>query len=210
MGNNAGKAMVFLVYINAFVIGFIIMGFEMVASRYMYPFFGGSIETWAALISTVLLALMAGYFTGGILADRFHTLNAMGYIIIAASLYITFIPLVTQSTFEALANFISNGTLVLLGSAMMILFVPIALFGIFTPYSIRLILTSTTESGKIAGRIYSISTLGNITGTLVTTFYLVPAIGSVNLTFLFSIIVFMSGLSFWIFDYMHSKKYIVN
>ena len=44
--------------------GEIVMSFEMLGSRYLNPYFGSSIYTWAALISTVLAALTAGYFLG--------------------------------------------------------------------------------------------------------------------------------------------------
>ena len=54
-----------VVYGNAFSTGFLVMAFEMLGSRYLIPFFGAGIYTWAALISTVLVALAAGYFFGG-------------------------------------------------------------------------------------------------------------------------------------------------
>lgn len=56
----------FIIYFDAFTIGAIVMSFEMLGSRYLNPFFGSSIYTWAALISTVLAALTAGYFVGGV------------------------------------------------------------------------------------------------------------------------------------------------
>src|SRR6516165_4469907 len=46
------------------------LGFEMVASRILTPLFGGTIYTWATIISIVVGGLMAGYFVGGIFADR--------------------------------------------------------------------------------------------------------------------------------------------
>jgi hypothetical protein len=58
------------IYTVAFVTGAIVMSFEMLGSRYLNPYFGSGIYTWAALISTVLIALTAGYFLGGALADR--------------------------------------------------------------------------------------------------------------------------------------------
>jgi len=195
------KGITRLVYLNAFTIGFVIMGFEMVASRYMYPFFGGGITTWAALISTVLLALMTGYFIGGALTERFHSLSIMGGIIIAAAFYMALVPLATQSAFEWLSHLIANDMGVLLVSAMVLLFIPIALFGTFTPYSIHMVLSSAAESGKIAGRIYGISTFGNVIGTLATTFYLIPHVGSTALTFLFAGLTFMSGMLLFIFSY---------
>ena len=59
-----------MIYAAAFVTGAIVMSFEMLGSRYLNPYFGSGIYTWAALISTVLIALTAGYFLGGALADR--------------------------------------------------------------------------------------------------------------------------------------------
>jgi hypothetical protein len=59
-----------IVYVAAFVVGTIVMSFEMLGSRYLNPYFGSGIYTWAALISTVLAALCIGYFLGGWLADR--------------------------------------------------------------------------------------------------------------------------------------------
>ena len=59
-----------MIYLIAFVTGAIVMSFEMLGSRYLNPYFGSGIYTWASLISTVLGALTVGYFIGGWLADR--------------------------------------------------------------------------------------------------------------------------------------------
>src|SRR5258707_3686469 len=64
------SALTFAIYLVAFVTGAIVMSFEMLGSRYLNPYFGSGIYTWAALISTVLAALTAGYFLGGWLAAR--------------------------------------------------------------------------------------------------------------------------------------------
>src|SRR5262249_7523787 len=42
-----------VLYLVAFVTGGIVMSFEMLGSRYLNPYFGSGIYTWAALISTV-------------------------------------------------------------------------------------------------------------------------------------------------------------
>ena len=41
------------------------------------------------------------------------------------------------------------------------------------PYSVRLVVESTTTSGQVAGALYFVSTLGSALGTLMTSFYLV-------------------------------------
>ena len=55
-----------LVVADVFTLGFVTLGFEMVASRILTPLFGSGIYTWATIISIVVGGLMAGYFLGGI------------------------------------------------------------------------------------------------------------------------------------------------
>src|SRR4029453_19317226 len=52
-----------------FAIGFALMGFEMLGSRYLNPYFGGGITTWACLISVVVFGMLVGYFAGGYAVD---------------------------------------------------------------------------------------------------------------------------------------------
>ena len=40
----------FTLYLAAFVTGAIVMSFEMLGSRYLNPYFGSGIYTWASLI----------------------------------------------------------------------------------------------------------------------------------------------------------------
>src|SRR6267154_5731218 len=75
-----------VLYAGAFVTGAIVMSFEMLGSRYLNPYFGSGIYTWASLISTVLIALTAGYFLGGALADRNPSPAVLGLTVIAGSL----------------------------------------------------------------------------------------------------------------------------
>src|SRR5689334_21955454 len=179
------------------------MSFEMLGSRYLNPYFGSGIYTWAALISTVLAALTAGYFFGGWLADRNPKPSGLGWLIVAGSAYLALIPLFSEGMLELLSSMLGGlsdqreferwGSI---AGAMLLLFVPLALLGVYSPYAIRLTLRATARSGTVAGRIYGISTLGSIFGTLFVTFYLIPAMGSRHITYLLSAIGVAAGLSF--------------
>jgi predicted membrane-bound spermidine synthase len=70
-----------IIYINAFVVGFIIMALEMAGSRFLTPYFGSSIFTWASIISMVLLSLAAGYFIGGYIAEKRNDPFVIGSIV---------------------------------------------------------------------------------------------------------------------------------
>jgi hypothetical protein len=48
------------IYVIAFVTGGIVMSFEMLGSRYLNPYFGSGIYTWAALSLRLVLGLTLG------------------------------------------------------------------------------------------------------------------------------------------------------
>jgi hypothetical protein len=51
--------------------------------------------------------------------------------------------------------------------------VPTVIMGMISPYSVRMLVRSTSHSGHVAGTLYFVSTLGSALGTLATSFYLV-------------------------------------
>src|SRR5262249_25699804 len=82
-----------IIYLVAFLTGGIVMGFEMLGSRYLNPYFGSGIYTWASLISTVLAALSVGYFVGGWIADRYPSVLVLALSVIAGSVYLIALPM---------------------------------------------------------------------------------------------------------------------
>src|SRR4051812_49629721 len=61
----------------AAVVGAASLGAEIAAARLLAPYFGASTIVWANTIATVLVALSAGYWVGGRLADRDPTLRGL-------------------------------------------------------------------------------------------------------------------------------------
>jgi predicted membrane-bound spermidine synthase len=184
-----------VIYGVAFVVGTIVMSFEMLGSRYLNPFFGSGIYTWAALISTVLAALCIGYFLGGWLADRTPSLAVLGTTVICGSLYVLLIPTFADRMLEFLLDGIDdvrNGSLV---ASFAILFLPVTLLGMYSPFAIRLLLNDPRHSGRVSGAVYGINTLGSIVGTLATTFYLIPLMGSRAITISLGFVGILAGLA---------------
>jgi predicted membrane-bound spermidine synthase len=184
-----------VIYAVAFVSGAIVMSFEMLGSRYLNPYFGSGIYTWASLISTVLIALTAGYFLGGTLADRTASLALLALTVIAGSVYLLALPSFAQAILEwVLAGIddIRAGSLI---SALALMFLPVALLGMYSPFAIRLLLRSAQSSGRVSGAVYGVSTAGSIVGTLGTTFFLIPTIGSRAITFTLGAVGLIAGLA---------------
>lgn len=185
-----------ILYINAFVLGFALMGFEMLGSRYLYPYYGGSIETWAALISTVLAALMIGYFVGGIVVDKFPSYSLLGILILFASTYLACIPKSANFILGWMIDTFGDGASSVLLCSIVLLLIPLSVLGAYTPFAIRLALVEHLKTGRISGMIYGISTMGSILGTLTTTFFLIPMIGSRSITYVLATLIAASGISF--------------
>src|SRR5204862_1066104 len=97
-----------LIYLVAFVSGAIVMSFEMLGSRYLNPYFGSGIYTWASLISTVLIALTAGDFIGGALADRNPSPAVLGLTVIAGSVYLLALPSFAEGVLERVLDAIDD------------------------------------------------------------------------------------------------------
>lgn len=185
MARPIGRRLLFATLsINAFLIGAVVMGFEMLGSRYLNPYFGGGIGTWAGLISTVLCALTAGYFIGGNIVDQFPSARVIAVGTGLAAIYLSLVPLSADVVMSAILDRIGDGPMaILLASAALLLF-PLSALGMYSPVAIRLLIRSMHESGRVAGMVYGISTIGNIVGTLFTTFILIPGMGSRAITYL--------------------------
>jgi predicted membrane-bound spermidine synthase len=171
---------------NAFVVGAVIMGFEMLGSRYLYPFFGGGIGTWAGLISTVLCALAIGYFAGGVIVDFYPSPRLVAASFAVAAIYLALVPGNANPVLFWILRDIGDGPWAILLAAVLLLLLPLTLLGTFSPIAIRLLIRSMHRSGRIAGAVYGISTVGSVLGTLVTTFVLIPTIGSREITYVFA------------------------
>jgi len=180
-------------YLVAFVTGAIVMSFEMLGSRYLAPSFGAGIYTWASLISTVLAALCAGYFLGGYVADRYPSPAVLGATVAVGSVYLLLLPAFSEQVVEFFALQIDDIRLGSLAAATAIMLFPVTFLGMYSPFAIRLLMRSKQSAGAVSGTVYGISTAGSILGTLATTFFLIPLIGTRAITFALGILGLFGG-----------------
>jgi hypothetical protein len=194
-GSPAVRSIAIAIYINAFLVGGVLMGFEMLGSRYLFPYFGGGIGTWASLISTVLCALAIGYFAGGSIVDRHPSPRLIAAAIFLAALYLACVPATADAVMSGILSTVGDGATATLVASAALLLVPLTLLGTFSPVAVRLLVRSTNESGRVAGLVYCISTIGNVFGTLATTFALIPTIGSRSITYLYALLLALCAAS---------------
>jgi len=194
VGAKTAPAFAGVIYVAAFVVGAIVMSFEMLGSRYLNPYFGSGIYTWASLISTVLAALCVGYLIGGVAADRYPSTAVLGATVLIGSAYILVLPLFSERLMELVLAAFDDVKAGSLAAAFAILFFPVTFLGMYSPFGIRLLLRSAQSSGRVSGTVYGISTLGSIVGTLGTTFYLIPIMGTRAITLALGVAGIVAGL----------------
>lgn len=172
-GGSTSRTLVLVVNALAFGGGFAIMALEMLGGRILAPWFGGSIHVWGSIIAVFMLSLALGYLGGGALSLRAPSLRRFGaiFVVAAAVLY----PLLASAeaimawTFERVED-PRYGSLV---AALLLFVVPTVVLGAISPYAVRLLVPSREQSGRVAGGLYFVSTLGSAAGTLATSFYFV-------------------------------------
>ena len=157
----------------AFTSGFIIMSIEMLGGRILAPYFGSSIYVWGSITTVFMVALAVGYLTGGHLSLMQPRLSKYGFFFVAAA--ITAVPTIAFG--DAMMDWVflrledpRYGSLL---AATLLFFIPTAILGMIAPYSVRLLVEESHHSGRVAGGLYFVSTLGSALGTLFTSFYLV-------------------------------------
>src|SRR6202047_2352134 len=204
-GGASAAAFPAAIYMAAFVTGAIVMSFEMLGSRHLNPYFGSAIYPWAALISTVLAALTAGYFLGGFIADRTVSASVLGAIVSVASLYLLALPSFADVILGIVSNTMDDVRLGSLCAALAIMVLPVALLGVYSPFAIRLVLRAAQHSGTISGAVYGVSTAGSIAGTLGTTFFLIPTIGTRAITLVLGAAGLCCGLLLFALGRLHRR-----
>jgi spermidine synthase len=178
---NAQRSNRFL-YLLVAVVGMASLGAEIAAARLMAPFFGASTIVWANTIAVVLVALSAGYWVGGRLADRHPEVRSLCLVILAAALLLAAVPFVARPfldlSVDALDEIRAGAFVGSLIGVLALIAVPVVLLGTCAPWAIRLAVPDVEHSGRVAGRLYALSTAGSLIGTMVAALALIPFAGT--------------------------------
>ncbi|MGD2103857.1 MAG: fused MFS/spermidine synthase [Anaerolineae bacterium] len=181
-----------ILYATAFFGGLVSLSIELAASSLLRPYFGTTNLVWATIIGLILLYLTAGYFIGGRWADRSPRRATLHEIVAWAGFAVGLVPFVAQPVLSLAAPGFAQFSLALLaGSFVVVLLLfslPVTLLGCISPFVIRLAVKKMDSSGRVAGRVYAISTLGSFLGAFLPDLLLIPTIGTRNTFVLLSLL----------------------
>lgn len=166
----------------AFLVGAGTLATEISASRLLAPSFGASTVVWANIIGLTLAYLALGYWLGGKLADRRPEPRVLAAILLLAAAALAVTPF---AALPLLRWAVQGVDAVAVGSVVGSFFAALALFaipvtalGAAAPFLVRLALADVAEAGRVAGRLYALSTAGSLVGTFLAALVAIPWLGT--------------------------------
>ncbi len=143
---------------------------EILAGRMLAPYVGVSLETYTAVIGTMLAGIAAGSWGGGALADRVDPRRLLGpLLVLGGALALATVPIVRAFGSEV-QDAGPSDTLLL---AITAFFLPGVVLSAVSPTIVKLQLHSLEHTGGVVGRLSGIGTIGALVGTFVTGYLLV-------------------------------------
>ncbi len=194
----------YYLYLTEFFSGMSVMAVELGASRLLAPYFSSSQIVWTIIIGTIMIAMALGNIYGGKSADKNPDPDKLYFRIIVAAVWTAAIPfagkfvilgvsallVVTVST-----NFLIWAALI---TCMVVFVYPLFLLGTVTPSLARYTVENINDSGKTVGTLGAFNTIGSIIGTFVPTFISIPAVGTSATFLIFSGILLILGIVYFI------------
>lgn len=197
------KNKIFL-YLTEFFSGMSVMAAELGASRLLAPYFSSSQIVWTIIIGTIMIAMALGNIFGGKSADKNPNPDKLYRRILLAAVWLAAVPFagkfVILGVSALLVVTVSTNFLIIAAflSCMIVFVFPLFLLGTVTPSLVKYTVDSLDDNGKTVGMLNASNTIGSIIGTFVPTFITIPAVGT-NVTFLiFSGILLVLGLIYFI------------
>lgn len=162
-----------LARVAAFLAGAGVMALEVVASRWLAPWFGFTVTTWAALISATLLAGAIGAGIGGRLAERAPRAR-LAVALVAAGAWAALAGLVAPAIARVLAGLpVAVGALL---ASLLALGPPVAALAAVVPLAAGLAGPAVSTRGL--GSLLAFSTAGSLAGTLLAALAGLPILGA--------------------------------
>lgn len=193
-----------LLYAIIFITGGAILALELLASRIMTPYFGVSLYIWTGILSITLVSLALGYWLGGKLAaKRYSGPSRMPRLLQLYALMpaISAIGLVAACFVYPLAFGSLASTNLVFGAfaaGTVLLFVPLVAASAMNPLLVAILLSrdaSESAGDGGAGKVFFVSTIGSVSGVVVTAFGLIPYISNFSAVLVIALVLALLTLA---------------
>lgn len=205
----------YYLYLTEFFSGVSVMAVELGASRLLAPYFSSSQIVWTIIIGTIMIALALGNLWGGRAADKDPNTDRLYRRLLIAAVWIAAIPVLGKYIILGISGVLvltvnTNFLILAAFCACMVIFVfPLFLLGTVTPSLVKYTVDSLEDSGKVVGTLGACNTIGSILGTFLPTFVTIPAVGTAVTFLLFSGILLVIALIYFLSSRAKPKTCLV-
>ncbi len=161
--------------------GAVLMALEVAGFRIIGRSFGSALRETTTVISVFLLAMSIGYAAGGKIGDRSPRADTLVAVLLFSSVTLLAVPQLDQLFTDRISASANLSLHAFLATALLFA-VPTTLLAMISPIAVRLLARDTAHSGRVAGSVSALSTIGSVVGTIVTAFFIIDWIGSINRT----------------------------
>src|SRR4051812_35125219 len=148
---------------------------QLVASKLIAPFIGSDLYSWTAIIGVFLTGIALGNALGGKLADRYPTPKTLTVLLALGAVSAVWM-VVAPQLFQMDGLYQKLSLAPRIPVLALVLCLPAGfVLSLLTPVAIRLGLPDVSKTGRVAGTVFALSTLGCLLGNYATGFFLIPA-----------------------------------
>ncbi len=178
----------------AFVTSAAVLVIEIVAARLLAPYVGVTLETYTAIIATVLAGISGGAWLGGRLADRVAPLRALPPVLIVGGLLTLLSLPIVRIMGGRLGTTTPLSVTTLTAAAFL---APAIVLSMVTPLLIKQSVVTLETTGRTVGSLSALSTAGALAGSITTGFVLVPRFRSRVILGIVGALIIVLGVLVW-------------
>jgi spermidine synthase/MFS family permease len=178
----------------AFVTSAAVLVIEIVAARLLAPYVGVTLETYTAIIATVLAGIAGGAWLGGRLADRVAPLRALPPVLIVGGVLTLLSLPIVRIVGGRLTTTTPLSVTTLTAAAFL---TPAIVLSMVTPLLIKQSVVTLETTGRTVGSLSALSTAGALAGSITTGFVLVPRFRSRVILGIVGALIIALGVVVW-------------
>ncbi len=178
----------------AFVTSAAVLVIEIVAARLLAPYVGVTLETYTAIIATVLAGISGGAWLGGRLADRVAPLCALPPVLIVGGVLTLLSLPIVRIVGGRLSTTTPFSVTTLTAAAFL---APAVVLSMVTPLLIKQSVVTLETTGRTVGSLSALSTAGALAGSITTGFVLVPRFRSRVILGIVGALIIALGVVVW-------------
>lgn len=178
--------------IAAFLEGFFLLSFELIAAQLLHPIYGSSYFVWISILGVTMLASSVGYFLGGIISGKEDKIlnNYLFVSLLIICVYSLSLYRLNELLFINLADFglIEASVLQTIG----LLFIPLVFITSYNPIIVNFI--TNQKAGISSSRVFFSSTIGGIVSIYLLAFAVFPSVDFILLMKIFPLFIVLIAI----------------